>query len=123
MGDSNPRKWKAIILGPAGSPYEGGFFKLIIDLPADYPQKPPKVKVVTKIYHCNISTEGAVCLNILKTAWDPNITISRILLLINGLLQVPNPDDPYQSAIAVAYKETKSKHDRTAKAWTQTYAT
>lgn len=35
--DNNLFSWKATIPGPEGSPYEGGLFKLAVDLAADYP--------------------------------------------------------------------------------------
>lgn len=59
-------RWKAYIKGPAGTPYENGIFFLSIDLPADYPFKPPKIKFTTRVYHCNINSNGSICLDILK---------------------------------------------------------
>jgi len=35
--ESNIFSWKAIIPGPAGSPYEGGEFEVDIRVPDDYP--------------------------------------------------------------------------------------
>lgn len=48
-------KWKATLIGPIDTPYEGGIFELSIQFPVNYPFKPPTIKFMTKIYHCNIS--------------------------------------------------------------------
>lgn len=32
--------WKAVMPGPAGSPYEGGRFEVDIRIPSDYPYVP-----------------------------------------------------------------------------------
>ena len=41
--EANLMHWKGTLKGPTGTPYEGGIFKIDIQLPADYPFVPPKV--------------------------------------------------------------------------------
>lgn len=42
------------MLGPKGSPYEKGSFKLVVNIPKRYPFEPPLVKFLTPVYHPNI---------------------------------------------------------------------
>lgn len=65
-------------MGPPDSPFQGGVFFLNIHFPADYPFKPPKISFTTKIYHPNINSQGGICLDILKNAWSPALTISKV---------------------------------------------
>ncbi len=37
----------ALVTGPFETPYEGGFFYFLINCPDDYPNSPPKVKLLT----------------------------------------------------------------------------
>jgi len=121
--DNNLGEWAATLIGPSGSPYEGGTFELSINFPMDYPFKPPKIKFETKIYHPNISSDGGICLDILKDQWSPALTISRVLLSICSLLTDPNPNDPLMAEIARQYKENRLQYDLKAREWTQKYAT
>jgi ubiquitin-conjugating enzyme E2 D/E len=115
--------WKATILGPEDSPYKGGIFSLTIRFPSDYPFKPPKLTFITKIYHPNISSEGSICLDILKeSAWSPALTISKVLLSLCSLLTDPNPDDPLDSSKADIFKRDKTKYNENVKEWVQKYA-
>jgi len=119
----NMYEWTATIMGPEESPYAGGVFFLNITLPIDYPFIPPKVIFQTRIYHCNISGTGAICLDILKDKWSPALTISKVLLSIVSLLTDANPHDPLVQNIATLYMEDREKHDSRAHAWTKRYAT
>merc|ERR1711991_359585 len=93
IDNDNIFKWSATISGPSESPYEGGIFYLDINLPDSYPIKPPVISFKTKIFHPNISSSGAICLDILKSSWSPALTIQKTLLSISSLLTDPNPDD------------------------------
>ncbi len=69
----NNKKRRATILGPDDSAYAEGLFFLDINFPADYPFRPPRLKFSTKIYHCNVSADGSICLDILKDQWSARV--------------------------------------------------
>lgn len=116
------RASQATVMGPEKSAYEGGVFFLNVNFPTDYPFKPPKVQFTTKIYHCNVNSNGSICLDILKDQWSPALTISKVLLSISSLLTDPNPNDPLVPEIAQLYLKDKKKHDETAVDWVKRYA-
>ena len=115
--DNDMFHWTGTINGSENTPYAGGFFNLDINFPNDYPFKPPTVKFTTKIYHCNINSNGDIDLDILKDRWSPALTISEVLLSISDLLTQPMLDDPLVLEIAELYKNNRTKHDETAREW------
>ena len=45
--------------------------------------------------HPNVSSaSGAICLDVLKEAWSPALTLKTALLSVQALLASPEPDDP-----------------------------
>ncbi|XP_078494860.1 ubiquitin-conjugating enzyme E2 K-like [Ciona intestinalis] len=114
---------KGEIIGPPGTPYQGGKFKLSIHIPETYPFNPPKVKFETKIWHPNISSvTGAICLDILKDQWAAALTLRTVLLSLQALLSAAEPDDPQDAVVAKQYKDNNSLFYKTAKFWAQIYA-
>ena len=64
--EDNMLEWVSYINGPEGSVYENGVFEFQLNFPTEYPFKPPECKFKTRIYHCNVNSQGVVCLDILR---------------------------------------------------------
>ncbi|KAI8895187.1 ubiquitin-conjugating enzyme/RWD-like protein [Globomyces pollinis-pini] len=116
--------FKGTFKGPEDTSYAGGTFVVDIVLPDEYPFKPPKMKFVTRIYHPNISSQtGAICLDILKDAWTPVLTLKTALISLQSLLCDAAPDDPQDAQVAGHYINDRPGFERTAREWTLKYAT
>ena len=111
-----------LIIGPKDTPYQDGVFFLNIHIPEDYPMAPPRVSFTSRIFHCNINSNGAISLDILSDNWTPALSIATILISITSLLSEPNPDNPLVPEISRIYKVDKVQHDQRAKEWTEKYA-
>ncbi|KAK6589222.1 ubiquitin-conjugating enzyme [Cryptosporidium xiaoi] len=118
----NYRYFKIAMMGPEGTPYEGGSYKLELFLPEHYPMEPPKVRFLTKIYHPNIDKLGRICLDILKDKWSPALQIRTVLLSIQALLSSPEPNDPLDTVVADHFKNNKIDAESTAREWNRIYA-
>mmetsp|Transcript_37772 Transcript_37772/g.117770 ORF Transcript_37772/g.117770 Transcript_37772/m.117770 type:complete len:151 (+) Transcript_37772:90-542(+) len=66
-------QWTAIVLGPAGTPWEFGVWKLDMAFPAEYPEKPPSVRFKSEVFHPNVFPDGQICLDLLNgPGWSPS---------------------------------------------------
>ena len=116
-------KWNATIIGPKDTPYEGGVFHLDVTFPQDFPFKATKIKFATKVYHCNVSDKGGICLDLLSNAyWSPALNLWKLLFSIRLLLIEPNLEDFLIPNIAKLYKTNRKEHDKNAREWTRKYA-
>ncbi|AMD20587.1 HDL157Wp [Eremothecium sinecaudum] len=123
VNESDIHHLKGSFLGPPGTPYDGGKFIVDIQVPLEYPFKPPKMQFDTKVYHPNISSvTGAICLDILKNSWSPVLTLKTSLISLQALLQSPEPNDPQDAEVAKHFISDRESFDRTAAVWTRTYA-
>ncbi|GAM28835.1 hypothetical protein SAMD00019534_120110 [Acytostelium subglobosum LB1] len=122
VSDSNISSWRILMKGPQGTAYEQGYFLVSAVFPDDYPFKPPKVRFETKVYHCNISSDGAVCLDILKDQWSPALSIHKVMLSLSSLLTSPNPHDPLDVVKAGVYRDNPNEYWNQARSWTTIYA-
>lgn len=113
---------EACIIGAENTPYYGGVFKLRIQLPPEYPFKPPNVNFITRIFHSNVSNDGNICLDLLKHNWSPIHTIENVLLSILLLMECHNPDDPLNTTASNLFKTNPREYFRQCQNFTRRYA-
>lgn len=113
---------RAVIIGPAGTPYHDGLFVFDVHFPPNYPDIPPMVyyysgglRLNPNLYDC-----GKVCLSLLNTwtgkgneKWMPKkSTMLQVLVSIQALILNANPffNEPgYDNMYPGAEGEKKSK--------------
>ncbi|KAI9360395.1 ubiquitin-conjugating enzyme 9 [Zopfochytrium polystomum] len=122
-GSLNLMQWQVGIPGKQGTPWENGVYTLTMTFPDDYPQKPPKCKFPSGLFHPNVYPSGTVCLSILNEEqdWKPAITIKQILLGVQDLLNDPNPDSPAQSEAYMMFKKDRVAYERRVRAQAKQY--
>jgi ubiquitin-protein ligase len=103
--DADMTKGYAMIIGPADTPYFGGYYFFYFDYPFDYPFSPPKVTFMTNDgvtrFNPNLYKCGKVCVSILNTwtgdKWSSCQTINSILLTLCSLFNnSPLENEPGQ---------------------------
>ncbi|KAH8168780.1 ubiquitin-conjugating enzyme domain-containing protein [Sarocladium implicatum] len=117
--------WHVTLAAPPNSIYSPGRYGLLVNLPADYPFKPPVVRFTTRIYHPNVTNDslGNICLGILKPEnWKPSTKIAAVLEAVRQLLSEPAPDDPLEERIADEYRNDRPAFEKTAKMQVEKYA-
>ncbi|KAJ0984863.1 hypothetical protein J5N97_003219 [Dioscorea zingiberensis] len=82
--------------GPKDSLYQGGLWKLGVQLPDDYPYKPPSILFTNKIYHPNVDEESSlICLDVIHESSSPMFGLLNVFeVFLPQLLLYPNPSDP-----------------------------
>lgn len=125
IDDNDLTHWEAVINGPEDSDYKNGIFLLDIKIPPEYPYKPPICKFKTKILHPNINeSTGAICLNILKSEWNPSLTISNVLVSIVALLYTPNFGNPFNGTALTLHNKNDNdrEYKKTIQEWIKNYS-
>ena len=94
---------ECVCSSPKDTPFEDGTFKLTMQFTEEYPNKPPLVRFVSKMFHPNgechhwktllklkslclwcspVYADGSICLDILQNRWSPTYDVSSILTSI-----------------------------------------
>ena len=120
--ETNMLDWKAIVLGPEGTPYEGGLFNVSIKLGPDYPFKRAKVLITTKIYHPAVNDAGCSCLGEHMDEGSQVNTVRQALIAVRNLLMHPDRYFANNPDVDAQYKADRTAFDATARDWTRRYA-
>jgi len=117
---SNIFKWNVLLKGPKKSCYEKGLFKLLLEFPDNYPDEPPNIKFVTKIFHPNISIiDGTICVTSKSTEWENHKNLISVIYSIFDLLKKPNDEHGLNNEALLLYKNNKEEFNKIAKEFTE----
>ncbi|KAA6388026.1 MAG: putative SUMO-conjugating enzyme UBC9-B [Streblomastix strix] len=120
-GTLNLFKWNCGIPGKQGTPWEKGFYRMVMEFTEDYPSKPPKCKFTPTLPHPNIFPSGTVCLSLLNEDkdWRPSLTIKSLLLGIQDLLDSPNISDPAQRPAFELFRDNREQYEKNVREFAQ----
>ncbi|KAL5064679.1 hypothetical protein RYX36_026416 [Vicia faba] len=110
--------------GPKESLYEGGVWKIRVELPDAYPYKSPSIGFVNKIYHPNVDElSGSVCLDVINQSWSPMFDLLNVFeVFLPQLLLYPNASDPLNGDAASLMMKDRKLYDQKVKEYCERYA-
>ncbi|MFX0173668.1 MAG: ubiquitin-conjugating enzyme E2 variant [Candidatus Hodarchaeota archaeon] len=147
--DNDLHHYSAWIKGKKGTPYDGGTWEIHVDLPNEYPFRPPIVNFLTRIWHPNIAIGKTqwkwgsnVCLSLVNWnnlgkagGWKETITLPSVFEHIDMMLDVyratgdadfpeylVDPGDPFNPEAGKEMQTNFEKYWNKAVEWTNQYA-
>lgn len=122
--EDNISEFHVVFKGPPDSPYEGGVWRVHVELPESYPYKSPSIGFVNKIYHPNIDEgAGSVCLDVINQTWSPMFDLVNVFeTFLPQLLLYPNPSDPLNGEAAALHMRDPGAYQKKVKDYVARYA-
>lgn len=104
--------WNATIFGPDDTPWEGGIFSLRMTFTERYPEKAPRVRFTSEVFHPNVYTDGSICLDTLAEQWKPIHNVCTVLTSVQSLLTDPNCASPANPEAASLYQADRPAYNK-----------
>lgn len=123
INNEDPLDIQADIIGPKGTPYENGTFRVKLFITGEFPQAAPKGFFMTKIYHPNVSEKGEICVNTLKKDWNPKQwSLYNLFEVIKCLLIIPFPESSLNEEAGKVFMENYEEYCKIARIYTNIHA-
>ena len=130
--NNNIYLWRITMVGPKGTPYEGGLYTIHATFPMNYPANGPEFKFMNKIYHLNVDFKneiGHICINSInewrirgKVKDLPFYTVKQALFDIFCLFYNQGVEGAYDQGMANQYLNNRDAFNAEAKRWNDLYA-
>ena len=127
--------WKATFIGPKNTGYAGGLFKLLINVPKDYPNNPPEIRFKNKVFHPNVRFDEEkdemggyhICSDYLNK-WNQDHCIESALTSIYQLMVCPTPEHGYSNEATNLLSQVNNdpfneKYKSKCNEWVRKYST
>nr|DAD35868.1 TPA_asm: hypothetical protein HUJ06_006508 [Nelumbo nucifera] len=95
--DSNLFEWSITIMGSSDTPYEGGYFNVIMKFTSDYSNSSPMVKFGSEMWHAS-NWEGPHGYEFKSKHWTP-------VLSIISMLSSPYDESPVNVGAAIKWRD------------------
>ncbi|KAJ1966574.1 ubiquitin conjugating enzyme Ubc7/UbcP3 [Dispira parvispora] len=125
VSEDNFFEWEALIMGPEGTPYEGGIFTATLKFPKDYPLNPPEMRFTCPMFHPNVYKNGLVCISILhppgddpnmyessSERWSPVQSVEKILLSVVSMIAEPNDESGANIDACKMWRDNREEFNR-----------
>ena len=85
ISEDNLMIWSATVFGPDDTPWEGGIFSMRLTFNDQYPDKPPRVRFTSEMFHPNIYPDGTLCMDLIQDNWSPIYSVSLHVTSVGAL--------------------------------------
>tara|TARA_B110001452_G_C14907243_1_gene317095 strand:- start:86 stop:544 length:459 start_codon:yes stop_codon:yes gene_type:complete len=121
--DDNPSDIYVVFHGPKDSPYQGGSWRVHVELPDGYPYTSPSIGFCNRLYHPNVDEmSGAVCLDVINQTWSPMFDLLNVFeVFLPQLLLYPNPADPLNGEAAALMMREPERYQAKIRDYVEKY--
>lgn len=115
VGKIDDYHWKATLVGPKKTGYHGGLFRLLIQIPTNYPENKPEIRFKYPVFHPNVTTNKStddmggyhICIDYINN-WKNCYSIEEALISVYQLMIRPAPDHGYSNEATSLLKEVNN---------------